>query len=148
MRFTTLIAASLALVLGGCAPAAAPSQAPPATEATEAQHRWESRHIASYAYNLDITCFCIHRGTYAIEVRNGEITSVRNVATGAAPPAEQVEWMMTVDRLFATINDARQAGKPVRATYHPELGYPTEAEIGMLADDSGTLYRITNLRAL
>lgn len=28
------------------------------------------------------------------------------------------------------------------------LGYPTEAEIGLLANDSGTLYRIENLRPL
>lgn len=32
--------------------------------------------------------------------------------------------------------------------YYPDLGYPARAEVGLLANDSGTLYRITGLRPL
>lgn len=165
MRFPALIAAGLLLsASSACIPSAPPvacrPSAPPPPEApaelpatqdgdiAAAQRRWEARRPAAYAYDLTISCFCIHRGEYALEVRNGEITSVRDRATGAAPEASRVEWMVTVDRLFQAMRQAAQAGTPVRAVYHPELGYPTEAEIGTLADDSGTLYRIGDLRAL
>lgn len=153
MRFTALVAAVL-LSAAACAPAAPPVDAPAELPATRegdiaaAQRRWEANRPAAYAYDLAISCFCIHRGEYALEVRDGRITSVRDRATGAAPAADRVEWMVTVDRLFEVMRQAAQAGTPVRAAYHPQLGYPTEAEVGMLANDSGTLYRIANLRAL
>jgi hypothetical protein len=150
MRTSALITAVVVLsAAAACAPAATPSDAPPpaAGDAAAAQRTWESRRPAAYAYDLEISCFCIHRGQYAVEVRNGAIASVRD-ATGGPASASRVEWIVTVDRLFEAMRQASQAGTPVRAVYHPELGFPTEAEIGMLANDSGTLYRITNLRAL
>jgi hypothetical protein len=151
MRFYALIAAVLALSAAACAPAAAPSDAPPPAtsgDAAAAQRTWESRRPSAYAYQVEISCFCIHRGQYAVEVRNGQIASVRDATTGAPAAEDRVQWILTVDRLFEVIGQASQAGTPVRAVYHPQLGYPVEAEIGMLANDSGTLYRITSLRAL
>lgn len=153
MRFPALIAAALALSASfACAPAAPPSDGPPAASddgaIAAAQRRWEARRPAAYAYDLAISCFCIHRGEYALEVRGGEITSVRDKATGAPAEASRVEWMVTVDRLFEVMRQAAQAGTPVRAVYHPELGHPVEAEVGTLANDAGTQYRIANLRAL
>ncbi len=156
MRFPALIAAAL-LLSAACAPAAPSANEPgdpqplPAAQSGDiaaAQRRWESRRPAAYAYDLAVTCFCVHRGEYALEVRNGEITSVRDKSTGAPAAASRVEWMVTVDRLFEVMRQAGQAGTPVRAVFHPEWGYPTETEVGMLANDSGTLYRITGLRAL
>lgn len=153
MRYTTLLAALLTLTLSAvaaCAPAAVPSDphAAGAGAAASAQRTWEAGRPAAYAYNLEISCFCIHRGQYAVEVRNGQIASARDAATGQPAEAGRVQWLVTVDQLFARITEAARAGKPVRAEYHPQLGYPMEAEVGLLADDSGTLYRITDLRPL
>jgi hypothetical protein len=150
MRLSALITAAIAVsALVACTPPAPPTDAPQAGDSVAAaQQTWEARGPAAYAYNLTIACMCIHRGEYAVEVRNGEITSVRDAATGAPSPESRVEWIVTVDRLFEAMQQASLAGTPVRALYHPELGYPTEAEIGMLADDSGTLYRIDRLRPL
>jgi hypothetical protein len=151
MRFSALIATVLAFSTAACAPAAAPTDVPPPAasgDAAAAQRTWESRRPAAYAYNLDVSCFCIHRGQYAVEVRNGQIASVRDAETGAPAAADRVQWILTVDQLFARIHEASRDGTPVRAEYHPQLGYPVEAEIGMLANDSGTLYRLTSLRAL
>ncbi|HYW13742.1 MAG TPA: DUF6174 domain-containing protein [Longimicrobium sp.] len=152
MRLSSLLFAAVLTLstAAACAPAAEPSDPPPAGAGTAAaaQRTWEANRPAAYAYGLEISCFCIHRGQYAVEARNGQITSVRDAATGQPAEASRVEWIITVDRLFEVIGQASQAGTPVRAEYHPQLGYPVEAEVGMLADDSGTLYRITNLRAL
>ncbi len=153
MRYSILIAAALALSAAACTPAAAPPpDGPPPgaspAESAAAQRTWESRRPAAYAYQLELQCFCLHRGQFAVEVRDGRITSARNVSTGAPAEAAQVERMVTVDGLFAAMREASAQGTPVRAVFDRAWGYPTEVEIGMLADDSGTLYRITNLRPL
>jgi hypothetical protein len=149
MRYSVILAAVLSLV-AACTPPAPPADSPPAGSADSgaAQARWQARGLRSYAYDLEVSCFCIHRGQYAVEVRNGELASVRDRATQAPAEESRVQWILTVDRLFEVMRQASQAGTPVRATYDPQLGYPAEAEIGMLANDSGTLYRITNLRPL
>jgi Family of unknown function (DUF6174) len=152
MRIPTLIAASLSLALAGaCTPTPAPSDPPPAGasgDGAAAQRTWEAQRPTGYAYELEISCFCIHRGRYAVEVRDGTITSMRDAATGQPAAESRVEWIITVDRLFEVMRQASQAGTYTRVTYDRVLGYPAEAEIGTLANDAGTLYRITNLRAL
>lgn len=153
MRIRTLIAtafllsASAACTASGAQPGGTPAPAE-SGDAAAAQRTWEARRPAAYAYDLAISCFCIHRGEYTVEVRNGAITSVRTRTVGASPEPPRVEYMMTVDQLFSAIREASQNGTPVRATYHAQWGYPTEAEIGTLANDAGTLYRIKNLRPL
>ncbi|HYJ78624.1 MAG TPA: DUF6174 domain-containing protein [Longimicrobiaceae bacterium] len=130
-----------------------PAADPPATPApisgfAEAKRAWEANGPASYAYTLTMSCLCIHRGSYAVEVRDGSLASVRDAASGQPSPESRMEWIVTVDRLLEVMEMASQLGTPVRATFDPGLGYPIEAEIGVLADDSGTLYRIENLRPL
>lgn len=151
LRTTILISFLAVAVLAGCAPAAE-SMAQPAPAAdtgwAAAKRTWEARRPAAYAYTLGVSCFCIHRGEYAVQVRDGRIVSVRDAATGAPADESRAQWIVTVDALFDQIRQAAERGTSLRVQYHPELGYPTEAEIGTLANDSGTLYRIENLRAL
>jgi hypothetical protein len=138
-----VLAASLASLAGCATPAPAPG-----ADLADPRGRWAAAGLSSYAYDLEISCFCIHRGRYAVEVRGGEIADVRDATTRVASPRSRVEWIVTVDRLFEVMALAEGLGTPVRAEYHPDLGYPVEAEVGLLADDSGTLYRIENLRPL
>lgn len=149
MRFSALIAAGVLSISAACAPAAAgPGEAPaPASgSVATAQRTWEARRPAAYAYDLALSCFCIHRGEYTVEVRNGSVASVRERANGAAVDGSRL--IPTVDRLFEMIQEASRDGRPLRVEYDAQWGYPSEAEIGLLADDSGTLYTIQNLRAL
>ena len=139
------------LVLAGChpsAPGAGPAVDPPAGEVEVARRAWAAHGIRSYAYTMEISCFCIHRGRYNVEVRDGQLATVRDAQTGAPSPESRVEWVLTVDQLFERMAQAVQLGTRVRAVYDARLGYPSEAEIGLLADDSGTLYRIEGLRPL
>lgn len=132
-------------LVAGCA-SGAPAAGP--TDGVGGRALWEARGPESYAYTLEISCFCIHRGSYAVEVRGGEIAAVRDATTKVPSPASRVEWIVTVDRLFEVMAQAEAAGTPVRAEFHPELGHPIEAEVGLLANDSGTLYLVRDLRAL
>ena len=97
---------------------------------------------------MEISCFCIHRGRYSVEVRDGQLAAVRDAQTGAPSPESRVEWLLTVDQLFERMSQAARLGTRVRAVYDPRLGYPSEAEIGLLANDSGTLFRMKGLRRL
>ena len=136
MRILALIGAAVALsTFAACAPQAPAASAPPThadSAAATAQQVWEIQRPAAYAYDLMIACMCIHRGEYRVEVRNRQITSVRDAA-GAPAPESRVEWIVTVDRLFELMRQATQAGTPVRATYHHGMGYPAEVEIGTFA---------------
>jgi hypothetical protein len=145
------ISAALLLLAAAChpaTPAARPAIDPPAAELDSARRAWTSRGIRSYAYTMEISCFCIHRGRYNVEVRDGQLASVRDAQTGAPSPESRVEWILTVDQLFERMGQAEQVGTRVRAVYDARLGYPSEVEIGLLANDSGTLYRIEGLRPL
>lgn len=129
-------------------PATSPAAPAPVPGLAEATRAWEANGPASYAYTLTISCFCIHRGSYAVKVHDGNIASVADAASGQPSPESRVEWIVTVSRLLEVMAMSNQAGTPVRATFDPRLGYPIEAEIGRQADDSGTVYRIENLRPL
>lgn len=152
-RRSRYLALALLAATAACDPPMPPVEAPSpqapaqAGDLAAARAKWEARKPASYAYNLSVTCFCIHRGEYAVEVRGGRITSLRT-AEGASVPEDRARYILTVDGLFDRIQSASGQGTPTRVVYDPALGYPTEAEIGLLADDSGTMYRITNLRPL
>ncbi len=153
-RLSRLLALAF-LAAAACTPAIpAPEGPAPVTPApaqtgdvAAARARWEARKPAAYAYDFSVTCFCIHRGEYAVEVRGGRITSLRT-AEGAAVPEDRAAYILTIEQLFDRLTSASREGTPVRAAYDVALGYPTEAEIGMLANDSGTLYRVTHLRPL
>ena len=159
----TRIAQRFALLAASVALAACTAPAPPPGPGAEpvvgpvvelpsnlvaAMEAWEANGPASYAYTLEMSCFCLHRGRYALEVRDGTIVSVRDAETGAPSPADRREWMVTVPELLEGIATAVREGIPTRGVYDPRLGYPVEAEIGMLANDSGTLYLVSDFRVL
>jgi len=154
-RLSRLFALALAATAACTSAIPAPEGPAPVTPApaqagdvAAARAKWDARKPAAYAYDFSVTCFCIHRGEYAVEVRGGRISSLRAKDTGAAVPEDRAAYILTVDGLFDRLAAASREGTPVRAAYDAALGYPAEAEIGMLANDSGTLYRIANLRPL
>lgn len=132
---------------GDAAGPAAPAAPADSGGLAAARRAWEARKPAAYAYTIEISCFCIHRGVYAAEVRGGRVASVRTEA-GEGVPEDRLQYILTVDQLFQRIGEAAREGTPVRVVYDPSLGYPAEAEIGTLANDAGTLYRISGLRPL
>lgn len=132
---------------GDPAPPAAPAASADTGALAAARGRWEARKPTAYAYTLEISCFCIQRGVYAVEARDGRVASVRTEA-GESVPEDRLPYILTVDQLFQRIGEAAGEGTPTRIVYDPALGYPAEAEIGTLANDAGTLYRIRGLRPL
>jgi hypothetical protein len=169
-RIQSLFAVSAALiVLAGCRPSAPadgppadppapqPVPSPPAAESaagapsertTAARQAWGAREIRTYIFAMEITCVCVHRGRYDVVVQDGKLFTVRDPGTGQLSPESRVEWILTVDQLFERMGQAEQLGTAVRAVYDVNLGYPSLVEIGTMADDTGTRYRIWELREI
>ena len=142
---TRALALAAVLLLAGCH--AAPSPAP-ITSGAAARTRWTAHRPAAYAYTLEISCMCLHRGRYQVEARDGRVVAARDAVTGLQAEEHRMLLIPSVEQLHARIQEAEQAGTPVRATYDATIGHPIEVEIGLLADDSGTLYRIEGLRLI
>ncbi|HEX6746924.1 MAG TPA: DUF6174 domain-containing protein [Longimicrobium sp.] len=123
-----------------------------------ARRAWSERGPSSYAYTLTIICFCNYRGDYAVEVRRGRITSVglpRLLPMTTEPgTAARLAYILTVPQLFDRARREARADRLGPATYHPELGYPTEMILGdgmnMGTPDNPNFigYRISDLRPL
>ncbi len=140
MLIAGLLAAAVALPLGGRAAAAAPqpSGTPDAAivsgrsarELAAARSRWHAHGFASYRFSVTQTCFCGPRDGHAtITVRGGRPGSVASRLRGVA----------TVPRLFAVVAGAihdRVAG--LRVTYDARRGYVRRVYIDrnvMIADE-------------
>lgn len=106
---------------------------------------WEAKAIDDYRFAYSRVCFCMQRGTLRVTVRDGRVTDVRQVKTGLQVPREIWREFLTVDDLFRAIAQAQERGQYTAVTFHPTLGYPVEAELGMLADDSGVRHLLSGL---
>ena len=114
------------------------------------QHRaaWLLRGIGDYRFQLQISCFCGAEITrpVVIEVRGGAIAKVEDLETGRAVP--NVSAYPTITTLFDAAIGERSRGGSVSVAYDRTLGIPVRLEVGTLANDAGTMYRLSNLAAL
>ena len=116
------------------------------------QQRWIAQDIRDYRYQLQVLCFCPPDITkpVIIEVRNAEPVAVTDVTSGAPVDTDYFDNYNTINKMFATIQDAfdRDAYK-VTVSYH-QLGYPTNIYIDFiqLAADDEITYIISNFQPL
>jgi hypothetical protein len=106
--------------------------------------RWRAVGPRSYTYELRRSCFCgAETVTPArVEVRDGRVADIRSLATGQQL---SLAFVPTIDSLFERAIAEAERGGHVAVAYHPLLSYPTRLEIGMLANDAGTLYGVSKL---
>jgi hypothetical protein len=115
------------------------------------QRLWNRQNIKNYRYTVTNNCFCIpeFRGPSIVEVRNGVTVSITNAETGQPVNSDLFRPYSTVPRLFNLIRNAISSGEPeLTVTYNPQLGYPTEINIGNLAADAGIFTTISNFEEL
>ena len=96
---------AVALMLSACHDPMSPAESALAS----AESRWNASRPASNSYVFDQVrnCFCVTGGVrHAVTVVNGNITGVRNLATGIELPADQRTWFRTVAQLFDDIRGA------------------------------------------
>ena len=127
-----------------------------AQDAAESRARWEAAAIESYEYSYQRACEC-HPDDLAdtiVTVRGGEIVAVRyaraDYVEDVSVAESRLSWFRTVDDLFALIEGAASSAAVVRASFDPELGYPTAIYVDRVADLVGDEVdlRFTGLRPL
>ena len=123
-----------------------PAERSPDLDAAKA--RWQAAGLDAYAMTLRRSCFCPvpdYTGPFEVRVRNGAVEQVR--LNGAAVDAERG---MTVDALFALVEDAYERGAvEVAVEFDERLGYPTSVGIDYdlrLADEE-IGYTVSDLRS-
>lgn len=135
----------LALTLSGCArPFLLPRDEN--GDVAARRHRWESQNLDDYRFTFARTCFCPPLGAVVVEVRDDHVVAVKDAQTGSPVTGPQAQGIPTIDQLFDFISAAANEGTYLDVKYHASLGYPTEAEIGTLANDAGVRYSIGNVQ--
>ncbi|MCC5657097.1 DUF6174 domain-containing protein [Nostoc sp. XA010] len=115
---------------------------------------WNQKKINNYRYKLSNNCFCLpdFRGPVIIEVRNGITKSITNAQTGKRvnpQVLQQLQQYSTVPKLFNLILNTINSGESeLTVVYNPQLGYPTQINIGNLAADAGVFTTISNFEVL
>ncbi|MDB4950587.1 MAG: hypothetical protein JWM27_3236 [Gemmatimonadetes bacterium] len=138
----------LSLLLGACS-----GDATGASDTSIRAHRarWDGQHLSSYSFVFQQSCFCPHTEAVVVEVRGGQVTGVRDRATGqplvgAREPAGA--WP-TMDDLFDQLAATRAAGLPLEVHWNEARGYPASAVINNHgpADDGGA-WSVADLQPL
>jgi len=102
---------------------------------------WAEHGPASYTYIGQWQCFCMTDWTaqVLVEVRNGEVVSVRFADTGNKAEVPDPERFGTMERMFEYVQDAIDRGAArIDADYDDVLGFPREVFIDydeMMADE-------------
>jgi hypothetical protein len=136
----------LALAAAGCDSPVSPSG--PEGDLEAARRKWARQVILNYRFTVNALCFCIQRGPLAVTVEQGRVTSLTDPVTGAVRPYPHPAMPLTVDDLFATIEQAmRDGADEVAVRYHPQLGYPEEIAIDYIehAIDDEVTYTASGL---
>jgi hypothetical protein len=114
-----------------------------------ARDRWQRTRATNYQYELTVSCFCAHRGTYRLTVRNDRVVRVQ--PRDALPPGPRTLGE-SVDGLFARVAAALGHESPesradrVIVSYDPAYGYPVRIDIDWDKDavDDEASYRATS----
>jgi hypothetical protein len=135
-----------AALLLACAALAGCNPFSPTDDLEDARRKWERQGITSYELTVNVLCFCIERGPFAVVVERGRVVSVTDGQGVQRTPNEFVP--LTVEDLFDKIEDAiaRDADQ-IDVRYDPELGYPREIAIDFieLAIDDEVTYTASDL---
>ena len=101
-----------------------------------AMSRWERSGIKDYTYQTATLCFCPqeYAAPVNITVVSGGVNTVAFSGDGFPGDVPEPGRFSTIDGLFAILQGAidKQAVS-IRANFHPQLGYPTEAFIDYVA---------------
>jgi hypothetical protein len=111
---------------------AAPSDGSPLGQAWQ---RWAGARPSHYRFVLERSCFCgpDARRPVVVEVRDGVASSITYADDGTAAPREAYDAYSTIEKLFTRVHETmQQPDSLTNATFHPELGYPTQATIDNL----------------
>ena len=113
-----------------------------------AERRWNEAALASYSFKSTINCFCLdtYRGPMLVTVRQGTVTSVIDVASGAARP---LDFRTPIDMLFGLVRtELSERPELLKTAFDSKLGFPTLISYGEQALDGGGVITISDVVAV
>lgn len=114
---------------------------------TSHKQAWLAQGVRSYRFRRAESCFCVASDDIrpaVVEVREGQVTKVWNLQTGAAMRASAA---ITIEAYFdRAIAEASRSGGRVLVAYDRALGYPVQLTLGHPEVDAGEYVTITDLQ--
>jgi len=115
------------------------------------QRLWAAQNIASYQYQLQVSCFCPPAVTdpVIIKVRDGTAESVAYAATGMPAESQFFERYDTLDKLFQVINQALEGkAAEISVSYDETLGFPRQIYIDFVKEavDDEIAYNVSGFQ--
>jgi hypothetical protein len=121
---------------------------PTALSLSAAERRWHDAAMANYSYVGVIGCFCLDEyvGPLRATVRQGRVTEVVDVQTGAARP---LTFRKPIDSLFAMVRtEISVRPERLRITFDKRLGYPSSLTYGTPENDGGGTITVSEVSRL
>ena len=105
------------------------------SELAAGRNAWRAAALSNYEYGYRKFCEC-HPDSppeTVVTVRGGQVVGVRHRPVGFTNEVQaderNLQFYWTVDGLFDLVAAALARGATVRASYDPQLGYPTQVYI-------------------
>jgi hypothetical protein len=133
--FRAFLVLALLLLFQACQ-IAGPDE-PGTSSVAEHKAKFDARYSATYSFNVMRGCFCANGGEHWVQVVDGEVVAAVRVFDQKPVPADQLEWLETMDEVFDMIERAESEADRIDVTWS-ELGYPAEFFIDWIeeaADD-------------
>lgn len=133
-RWMTVPALLVATLLSGCL---GDSDSLQRNKLNQARTLWDSKHVASYSYILELQCFCAPASQLSpvlVTVQNGAVASVQywdeDPADRTPAPAGVFGPYDTVEELFDFVAEAiRQDADVLQVGYDAEYGFPNVVNV-------------------
>jgi hypothetical protein len=121
-----------------------------ATRLASARELWTTKHITTYSFRVERTCFCDPRRLVAtVHVVEGRVASVDSVlgdGVSIEPVLQgQALNLFTIEELFEMIE--REDPGLRHARFDPLLGFPIQVGLGDATVDTGVGYKLLYLNA-
>ncbi|HET9709032.1 MAG TPA: DUF6174 domain-containing protein [Gemmatimonadales bacterium] len=114
----------------------------------ESQARWGAQGVATYEFDVRISCFCVAAsyGSVTISVDNRQVVSVVRTDSGTPVDSQYFQGVLTVERMFATLRHFLDA-KPAffTASYDRRWGFPTSLGVDPIRNAADDEYGFTVL---
>lgn len=110
---------------------------PSASSVAEQKARFEARFGTTYSFNVMRGCFCANGGEHWVQVVDGQVVAALRVYDNQPVPADQLDWLESMDEVFDMIQRAETEADRLDVTWS-EFGYPAEFYIDWIeeaADD-------------
>ncbi len=101
---------------------------PRTTHDSDYEEEWANFQSGTYYFRVVRGCFCVNGGEHWVQVENGLVTSAFNIWRDEPVPAEQLEYLETIENMFEMIRRAKTEAFSLEVEYAKE-GYPTFVSI-------------------